>query len=40
MEQSNDFTFEYTITMDRLYNFFSDLMDEEFEESEKANCFD
>lgn len=40
MEQFNDFTFEYAITMDRLYNFFSDLTDEEFEEYSNSNCLD
>jgi len=36
MEQQNDMTSEFNATMNRFYNFFSDLLDEEMNKKEDA----
>lgn len=38
MERQNNFTFEYEATMNRLYVFFSDLLDKELEVKDNVAC--
>ncbi|WP_154202121.1 hypothetical protein [Ancylomarina sp. 16SWW S1-10-2] len=38
MEWKNNFTFEYEATMNRLYIYFSDLLDKELEAKDNADC--
>jgi len=36
MEQQNDLTFEFNVTMDRFYKFFSDLIEKDLDEKNDA----
>ena len=38
MERQNNFTFEYEATLNRLYVFFSDLLDSELDVKDNPSC--
>jgi len=40
MEQQKDFTFEYGATMDRFYNYFSELLDKELNTKDNSDYQD